>query len=85
MIALIYLVVRSPKKLKTLGRIGIAFVITIVIFLLAGAILRKGDPEALGRIGGLVALLVAVIAGWWHTRSLKRASPPTSAQPPSKP
>jgi hypothetical protein len=85
LIALIYLVVKSPKKLQTFGRIGIAFVVTLVIFLLVGAILRKGDPEALGRIGGLVALLVAVIAGWWHTRSLKRSGPASSPQPPLKP
>lgn len=85
LIALIVLVVKSPKKLQTLGRIGIAFVSTVVIFLLVGAVLRKGDPEAVGEIGGLVALLAAVIAGWWHIRSLKRSGAGTSGQPPVKP
>jgi len=72
--AAIYLVVKSPKKLQTLGRMGIAFVMTVLLIMVTGAILRRGDPQALGAIAGLVALLVAVIAGWWHTRSLKRGS-----------
>jgi succinate-acetate transporter protein len=70
----IYLVVKGPKKLQTLGRMAIAFVVTVLLFIMLGAILRAGDPQALGAIGGLVGLLVAVIAGWWHTRSLKRDS-----------
>jgi len=83
-IAAIYLVVKSPKKLQTLGRMAIAFVVTVLLILVAGAVLRRGDPQTLGAIGGLVALLVAVIAGWWHTRSLKRGTAETSGQPPSK-
>jgi hypothetical protein len=73
-IAAIYLVVKSPRKLQTLGRMGIAFVMTVLLIMVTGAILRRGDPQALGAIAGLVALLAAVIAGWWHTRSLKRGS-----------
>jgi hypothetical protein len=73
-LAAIYLVVKSPKKLQTLGRMGIAFVVTVLLIMVTGAILRRGDPQALGAIAGLVALLAAVIAGWWHTRSLKRGS-----------
>jgi succinate-acetate transporter protein len=73
-IAAIYLVVKSPKKLQTLGRMAIAFVVTVLLFMVLGAILRTGDPQALGAIGGLVGLLAAVIAGWWHTRALKRGS-----------
>jgi succinate-acetate transporter protein len=75
LIAAIYLVVTSPKKMQTLGRMGIAFVGTVVLIMVLGAILRRGDPQALGAIAGLVGLLVAVIAGWWHTRSLKRGTP----------
>jgi hypothetical protein len=74
LIAAIYLVAKSPKKLQTLGRMGIAFVVTVLLILVTGAILRRGDPQALGTIGGLVALLVAVITGWWHTRALKRGN-----------
>jgi len=83
-IAAIYLVVTSPKKLRTLGRMGIAFVATALLIMVPGAILRRGDPQALGAIAGLVAMLAAVIAGWWHTRSLKRASRGTSEPPVSK-
>jgi hypothetical protein len=85
LVAAIYLVVKSPKKLQTLGRMAIAFVVSVLLVLVPGAILRMGDPQALGAIGGLVALLVAVIAGWWHTRSLKRGSTGTSNPPVSKP
>jgi hypothetical protein len=71
-VAAIYLVVKNPKKLQTLGRMAIAFVVTVLLIMVTGAILRRGDPQALGAIAGLVALLVAVIAGWWHTHALKR-------------
>jgi hypothetical protein len=84
LVAAIYLVVKSPKKLQTLGRMGIAFVVTALPFMVPGAVLRRGDPQALGAIAGLVALLVAVIAGWWHTRSLRRNSAETPGQPPTK-
>ena len=84
-VAAIYLVVKSPKKLQTLGWMAIAFVVTVLLFIVPGAILRRGDPQALGAIAGLVALLAAVIAGWWHTRSLKRGSAGTPEQPDSKP
>src|SRR6266850_627011 len=79
------LVVKSPRKLQTLGRMGIAFVVTVLLFIVPGAILRRGDPQALGAISGLVALLVAVIAGWWHTRAFKRGSTETSERPDAKP
>jgi high-affinity Fe2+/Pb2+ permease len=61
-------------KLQTLGRMAIAFVVTVLLIMVTGAILRRGDPQALGAIAGLVALLVAVIAGWWHTRALNAAA-----------
>jgi len=85
LVAAIYLVVKSPKKLQTLGRMGVAFVVTVLLFIVPGATLRRGDPQALGAIAGLVALLAAVIAGWWHTRSLKRDSAGTPERPDSKP
>src|SRR6266404_1428931 len=85
LVAAIYLVVKSPKKLKMLGRMGIAFVVTVLLFIVPGAILRRGDTQALGAISGLVALLVAVIAGWWYTRSLKQGSTEITERPDSKP
>jgi len=85
LIAAIYLVVRSPKKLQTLVRMGIAFVAAVLLIIVPGAILGRGDPRALGQIAGLVALLVAVTAGWWHTRSLKRASAEAAGRPDAKP
>ena len=85
LIAAIYLVVTSPKKLGTLGRMAIAFVGTALVTMVVGAILRRGDPQALGAIAGLVAMLGAVIAGWWHTRSLKRGTTETSERTDSRP
>jgi hypothetical protein len=77
-VAVLFLIVKSPKRMQTLFRMVIAFLVTVLLFLVPGALLHRGDPEALGRISGLVALLVAVIVGWWHKISLKR-----SAQSPS--
>ncbi len=77
-VAVIYLIVKSPKRMQTLFRMVIAFLVTVLLFIVPGAVLHRGDPESLGRISGLVALLVAVIVGWWHKNSLKR-----SVQPPS--
>lgn len=45
-IAAIYLVVKSPKKLQTLVRMLIAFVVTVLLSIIPGAILRIGDPRA---------------------------------------
>lgn len=84
LVAAIYLLVKSPKKLQTLGRMAGAFVVTVLLSIIPSAILRIGDPEAWGRIGGLVGLLMAVIVGWWHMRSIKRANTETSAQSSSK-
>ncbi len=84
LVAAIYLLVKSPKKSETLVRMVVAFVVTVLLFIVPGAILRMGDPQALGKIGGLVGLLVAVIAGWWHMRSIKRANKEPSGQPASK-
>ncbi|HXN00048.1 MAG TPA: hypothetical protein VN982_16390 [Candidatus Dormibacteraeota bacterium] len=84
LVAAIYLLVKSPKKLQTLVRMVVAFVVTVLLFIVPGAILRMGDPQAQGRIGGLVGLLIAVIAGWWHMRSIKRANKESSGQPVSK-
>lgn len=76
-VAAIYLVFKSPKKLQTFARMIIGFAATVLLFIIPGAILRMGDPQAWGRIGGLVGLLVAVIVGWWHMRSLGKASKET--------
>jgi hypothetical protein len=81
MIGLIYLVFKSPKRLRTLARMGVGFFVTVLLFIIPGAVLRIGDPQAQGKVAGLVALLVAVIVGWWHVRSLRssgKESTPTS-------
>ncbi len=71
-VAAIVLVVKSPKKLRTLGRMAIAFVVTVLLFIILGAMLRMGDPQSWGGISVLVGLLVAVIVGWGYTCSLGR-------------
>ena len=42
--AAIYLLIKSPKKLQTLGRMLVAFVVTLLLCIVPGAILRMGDP-----------------------------------------
>ena len=73
MIGTIYLVLKSPKRLHTLARMAVGFFVTLLLVIIPGAVLRIGDPQAQGKVGGLVALLVAVIVGWWHVRSLRRS------------
>lgn len=84
MVAAVYLVIRSPQKLHTFGRMVTGFAVTIILFIIPGATLRMGNPRAWGRIGGLVGLLMAVIAGCWHMRSFKRASAQVTEDPPKE-
>ena len=48
--AAVFLVVKSPKKLQTLGRMVIALVVTVLLIIVPSAILRIGDPRAWGQI-----------------------------------
>jgi len=82
--AAIYLVIKSRKRLQTISWMVGGFLATLLLFLIPGALLRIGDPVAQGRIAGLVGLLVAVIVGWWHLRTMGRTNKETSAQPTSK-
>ena len=79
------LIAKSPKKMRTLGRMVTAFLLTAFLLLVPNALLRMGDPRAWGRISGIIALLVAAIAGWWHVRSVLRAQPDSSGRSQLKP
>jgi|GEM_PF-1757414 len=63
--------VSSPSKLRTLGRMALAFVLTVLLITVPAAIVRRGDPEMMGRIAGAISLSVAALVGWLHVRSLK--------------
>jgi hypothetical protein len=63
LIAVICIVVKSPKKLQTLGRMGIAFVVTVLLIIVPGTILRRGHPQAIGAIAGWIAIFAAVTGG----------------------
>jgi hypothetical protein len=76
LIAGIYLLIKSPKKLQTLGRMALAFIVTVLLIVVLNAILRIGDPRAWGQLAGLVGLLAAVIAGSLNLRALRRATSP---------
>jgi hypothetical protein len=71
----IWLIAKSSKRFQTLLRMVTAFLVTAGVFLVPNVILRIGDPRAWGRLAGLVAMLVAAIAGWMHVRSLRSAPP----------
>jgi hypothetical protein len=77
----IYLLIKSPKKLQTLGRMALTFFVTVLLIVVINAILRIGDPRVSGQLAGLVGLLAAVIAGYLNLRSLRRAVPPQEKLP----
>jgi len=81
----IWLIAKSSKRFQTLLRMVTAFLVTAGVFLVPNAILRIGDPRAWGRLAGLVAMLVAAIAGWMHVRSLRSAPPPAAPTPEKLP
>jgi hypothetical protein len=64
--------IRSPKKLRTFGLMAAALVLTVLLAMILGAALRLGEPRAWGMLSGLVGLLAADVAGWWHTRRARR-------------
>ena len=72
--AVVYLFIRSPSKVQTLVRMVAAFAATVLLCIVLGAVLRRGDPEAWGRLGGLMGLFAAVIAGLLHRRPVRPAS-----------
>lgn len=76
MLAAFYLIAKSPQRGQTLVRMAFALVATILLCLIPGSLLHIGDPEDWGQIGALAGLLVAVIFGWWHVRSLTHLAPP---------
>lgn len=82
--AAIYLVIKSRKRWQTTGWMVGGFLVTLLLFLIPGALLRFGDPVAQGRIAGLVGELVAVLAGWRHLRQMKRTNNEISAHPTSQ-
>jgi hypothetical protein len=55
----IVIVVKSPRRMATLGRMVVVFLLTVLLIIIPGAILRVGDPQAWGRIAALLALLTS--------------------------
>ena len=64
----------SPKKLRTLGRMMLAFVSTALLIMIPAALVRRGDPHMWGEMAAQIGILIALAAGWWHVRRLKRAA-----------
>jgi len=63
-VAAVYLVFKSPKRMETAYRMVFAFIATaLVVVCVPLFVLRIGNPEAWGRLAGLVGLLAAVIVG----------------------
>jgi hypothetical protein len=42
---------------------GIAFVVTVLLIIVPGTILRRGHPQAIGAIAGWIAIFAAVTGG----------------------
>lgn len=71
----------SPKKMRTLGRMALAFVIAALLIMIPAALVRRGDPEMWGRMAAEIGFAIAPFVGWWHIRSLKRAAKLTASAP----
>jgi len=69
----IVIVLVSSRKLKTLGRMLLAFIVTTVVLLLLGALLRTGEPEMFGILTAQIAIGVSDTLGVFHVLSLRRA------------
>ena len=82
LLAGIVLCLTSPKKLQTLGRMAAAFVLTALLIMIPTSIARRGDPQMWGEMAAEIGVLIAVVAGWWHIRSLKRAAQRKPDPPP---
>ena len=67
------IVLVSPRKLKTLGRMVVALLGLALVLLLAGALFRKGDAEMLGALIAQIAIGAADAVGFVHVLSLKRS------------
>lgn len=65
--------IKSPKKLRTLGVMAANFVVAVVFMMILGAVLKVGDTHAWGMLSALAGLLAADLAGWWHVRAARRA------------
>jgi hypothetical protein len=66
MIAGIYILVKSPRKLQTLGRMALTFLVTVLLIVVVNAILRIGDPQVSGPfdwIGFAVRFVVGALFG----------------------
>lgn len=74
LIAAVFLVIKSPLKGQMLVRMAATFAVTVLLCIVLSAVLRRGDPQTWGQVGGLIGLLAAVIAGWWHLRSVRPAA-----------
>jgi membrane associated rhomboid family serine protease len=84
LIVAVYLIVKSPRKLQTLGLAVIAFVVSVLLGLVPPLILGIGTVRGWVHIGTLVGALLAVVVAWWHTRSPAPTRNKSLEQPPAK-
>jgi uncharacterized membrane protein len=76
MLAGVVIVLMSPRKLSTLGRMVIALVAVFLVLLAAVALFRRtADPEAFGVLAAQVSLGAADAVGALHLRRLRRVPP----------
>jgi hypothetical protein len=81
-LAAIAVFLSSPKKLRTLGRMVLGFVMAALLIMIPTSIVRRGDPEMWGRMAAEIGILMAVAAGWWDVRALRRAAKEAAGRPP---
>jgi hypothetical protein len=79
--AALYLLVKSPRKWQTFGRMAVAFVTVLLLSIIGSAFLRVGPPEVWGVVGRVAGLLLAIAVGWRHVRSPAPTQSETVGQP----
>jgi hypothetical protein len=84
LLAGIVLCLTSPKKLQTFGRMVAAFVLTALLIMIPTSIARRGDPQMWGELAAEIGVVIAIGAGAWHIRSLKRSAQQKPEPPPPK-
>jgi hypothetical protein len=64
--------IKSPRRLRTLGAMAANFIAAVLVMMILGAVLKVGDPRAWGILSALAGLLAADVAGWRHMRASRR-------------
>ena len=77
LVAAVIAVIDSPQRWQTFKRVGIAFVATMIVGLLAATAIApryssSGLARSMGEYTAYLAMASASAFGWYHVRNLRR-------------